>query len=95
MPTRLLERDQGQNLHGLAQPHVISQYAAQSAFAEQIEPGYALRLIGSEPGAKALRQARIAQALGMKQSGETTKIVRALEDEPVTLESEERHDVGT
>ncbi len=59
---RLLQRQQRQNLYGLAEPHIVGEHPAQAALAKQIEPGHALRLVRPELGAKAFRQRHMAQA---------------------------------
>ncbi len=91
--SRFLQRDQGEDLNGLAQPHFVGEDPSQPALAEQIEPCHALRLIGPKRGAKGRRQFRRGQSPRLKQACEAAKTVGAPKGEAVVFDAEQRNDV--
>jgi hypothetical protein len=52
----LLDREMGQCLHGLAEPHVVGEHAAETGRAQELQPVDAPGLIGTQPRGKARRQ---------------------------------------
>ena len=67
----LLQREQErQDLHGLAEPHVVGQAGAQSERLQEREPAHAHRLIRPQLGAEPAGQGRLAQSLGPAQAVE-------------------------
>ncbi|MGY4313491.1 hypothetical protein ACVWW1_002794 [Bradyrhizobium sp. JR3.5] len=93
MTARLLQRQQRQDLDGLAQSHVVRQHAAQAAFPEQVEPSHALRLVMPQGRIEIGWQDRIRQSAGAEQPCHAAKTICSSKDEVIGFETEQRHDL--
>ena len=66
-------KQEGQHLHGLAQPHIIGQNAAKAVFVQKVQPVVTRHLIGAQ---------RAAQTFGQGVLGNTFKVFELLQALP-------------
>ena len=76
--------DEGQGLHGFAEPHVVGETGAKAPAAQEAEPGIAALLIGPQ------RAAKLGRRRKFREPGVIFELVQEVADPAVGRESAER-----